>query len=87
MTHKERIKAIYSGEMPDQVPFMLDLSHWYYHKTKSPWDLSKSYNEPEYDLIDYHKKKDVGFYLPNLGSFFEVSYSDDVKGQFYMYGR
>jgi len=79
MTHKERIEAVYRGETPDQVPFMLDLSHWFYHKNRMPWDLSKSYDEPEYDLIDYHKKKDVGFYLPNLGSFFEVSYPDDVN--------
>lgn len=79
MNQKERIEAVYRGETPDQVPFMLDLSHWYYHKNQIAWDLSKSYVEPEYDLIDYHKKKDVGFYMPNLASFFEVSYPDDVK--------
>lgn len=79
MTHKERIEAVYRGETPDQIPFMLDLSHWFYQKNQMAWDLSKSYDEPEYDLIDYHKKKDVGFYLPNLGSFFETSYPDDVK--------
>lgn len=81
MTHKERIEAVYRGETPDQVPFMLDLSHWFYHKHNFPWDLSKSYDKPEYDLIDYHKKKDVGFYLPNLGLFFEVTYPDDVKAR------
>ena len=79
MTHKERIEAVYRGEAPDQVPFMLDISHWYYHKNQIAWDLSKSYDEPEYDLIDYHRKNDIGFYLPNLGSFFETSYSNDVK--------
>lgn len=79
MTHKERIEAVYKGQTPDQVPYMLDLSHWFYYKNKLPWDLSKSYDTPEYDLIDYHKKKDVGFYLPNLGSFFEVNYPDDVN--------
>lgn len=79
MTHKERIEAVYKGQTPDQVPFMLDLSHWFYHKNKFPWDLSKSYDKQECELIDYHKKKDVGFYVPNLGSFFEVSYPDDVN--------
>ena len=79
MTHKERIEAVYRGATPDQVPFMLDLSHWFYQTNRLPWDLSKSYDEPEYDLIDYHKKHDVGFYLPNLGSFFEITYPDDVQ--------
>lgn len=79
MTHKERIESVYRGETPDQVPFMLDLSHWFYQKNQVPWDLSKSYDEPEYDLIDYHKKKDVGFYLPNLGAFYETTYPEDVK--------
>ena len=78
MNNKERIDAVYRGATPDRVPLMLDLSHWYYHKNKIPWDLSKAYNEPEYELIDYHKKNDVGFYMPNLGSFFKVLYPDDV---------
>ena len=79
MTPKERIEAIYRGETPDQVPFMLDLSHWFYHKNRMPWDLSKSYDEPEYELIEYHKKMGIGFYMPNLGSFYSVSYPTDVK--------
>jgi uroporphyrinogen-III decarboxylase len=79
MTIRERILATYRGQTPDQVPFMLDLSHWFYHKNRKPWDLSLAYEEPEYELIDYHKKAGVGFYLPNLGSFFSTEYSPDVK--------
>ena len=79
MTPKERIEAVYRGQVPDQVPYMLDLSHWFYHKNQIPWDLSKSYEKPECELIDYHKEKGVGFYMPNLGSFFEVTYPEDVK--------
>ena len=79
MTLKERILQVYQGKTPDVVPFMLDLSHWFYHKNQIPWDLSKSYDKPECELIDYHREKGVGFYMPNLGSFFEVSYSDNVK--------
>lgn len=78
MTPKERIAAVYRGETPDQIPYMLDLSHWFYHKNRLPWDLSKAYDEPEYALIDYHKKMGVGFYMPNLGSFYTVSYPPDV---------
>ena len=79
MTLRERIRAVYQGKVPDCVPYMLDLSHWFYHKNRLPWDLSKSYEKPEYSLIDYHKKMGVGFYAPNLGSFYDVSYPDDVK--------
>ncbi len=79
MTHKERIEAVYKGETLDKVPFMLDLSHWFYHKNKLPWDISKSYELPEYELLDYHKKMDVGFYMPNLGSFYEVRYPKDIQ--------
>lgn len=69
MTLRERILAVYRGETPDAVPYMLDLSHWFYHRHRLPWDLSRSYEEPEYELINYHKKVGAGFYLPNLGSF------------------
>jgi Uroporphyrinogen decarboxylase (URO-D) len=79
MTLQERIRSVYRREVPDEVPYMLDLSHWFYHKNHLAWDLSKSYEVPEYELIDYHKKVGAGFYLPNMGSFFEVEYSDDVK--------
>ena len=79
MTTRERITAVYRGETPDQVPYMLDLSHWFYHKNHFPWDLSKSYEHPEDALINCHKKMGVGFYLPNLGSFVQVSHPDDVR--------
>jgi len=78
MTHKQRILSIYHNETPDVVPFMLDLSHWFYHKNKFPWDLSISYDKPEYELIDYHKKHNIGFYIPNLGSFYKTEFPPDV---------
>ena len=34
MTMRERILAVYRGETPDVVPYMLDLSHWFYHKNR-----------------------------------------------------
>lgn len=79
MTLRERILAVYRGECPDAVPFMLDLSHWFYHRHHRPWDLSIAYEEPEYDLIDYHRQNNVGFYLPNLGSFYSLIYPQDVR--------
>ena len=47
MNLRERILAVYQGEKPDRIPFMLDLSHWFYQRNRMPWDLSKSYNHPE----------------------------------------
>ena len=78
-TIRERILAVYRGETPDRVPFMLDLSHWFYHRHHRPWDLSATYEEPEYDLIDFHRKAGIGFYMPNLGSFYSTSYPSDIK--------
>jgi hypothetical protein len=78
MTLRERILAVYRGEAPDVVPCLLDLSHWFYHKNRLPWDLTTAYERPEMALIDYHKNAGVGFYLPNLASFYSVAYDDDV---------
>jgi hypothetical protein len=79
MTLRERILAVYEGRTPDAVPYMLDLSHWFYHKHRMPWDLSKAYYTPERELLDYHRRTGVGFYVANLASFFDVTYSDGVE--------
>jgi hypothetical protein len=79
MTLRERILAVYRGETPDVVPYMLDLSHWFYHRNTLPWDISKSYKEPEYKLIDFHRRMGAGFYMPNLASFYSSSYGGDVR--------
>jgi len=70
---------MYRGQKPDGVPFMLDLSHWFYHRRKLPWDLSRAYDKPEYELIDYHRAKGAGFYMPNLASFFSTTYPPDIR--------
>ncbi|HUT25692.1 MAG TPA: uroporphyrinogen decarboxylase family protein [Sumerlaeia bacterium] len=79
MNQRDRILTVFRGEIPDAVPYMLDLSHWFYHKHRMPWDLSVSYAEPERELIDCHKKAGAGFYMPNLAHFYDVRYADDVK--------
>lgn len=83
MSMRERILAVYRGEKPDVVPYMLDLSHWFYHKERRPWDLTIAYEKPEGDLIDYHKKVGAGFYVPNLAPFFAVRYGNDVTAETY----
>ena len=79
MTLRERLLSVYAGETPDTVPFMLDLSHWFYQRAGAPWDLSTSYEQPEHDLIDYHRRNGIGFYVANLASFYTVAYADDVE--------
>jgi hypothetical protein len=79
MTLRERILAVYRGDEPDVVPYMLDLSHWFYHKHRMPWDLSRAFERPETDLIDYHRQAAAGFYLPNLGSFYSTAFAPDVE--------
>ena len=79
MTLRERILAVYRGQQPDVVPFMLDLSHWFLHHNRKPWDLSTPYTEPEYALIDDHSKVGAGYYMPNLAAFHSVSFPEDVK--------
>ncbi len=81
MTMRERIQAVYRGETPDVVPYMLDLSHWFYHKNRVPWDLSVAYDKPESELIAYHKQTGAGFYMPNLGAVYSVAYGDDVQSE------
>lgn len=76
---RERILSVYRGEVPDVVPFMLDLSHWFYHKNRMPWDLSRAYLEPDRELIAYHHQARVGFYIANNASFWEERYRDDVS--------
>lgn len=78
MTLRERILTVYQGGIPDVVPFMLDLSHWFYHRNEMPWDLSAAHPEPETALIAYHRKVGAGFYLPQLPAFYDVCYPGDV---------
>jgi hypothetical protein len=79
MSMRERILAVYRGDCPDVVPYMLDLSHWFYHANRRPWDLTASYERPESELIAYHKRSGAGFYMPNLGSFYTASYGSEVE--------
>ena len=78
MSLRTRLLDVYRGGTPDVVPYALDLSHWFYHKRRMPWDLSVSYEKPEAELIAYHRKFGVGFYVPLLGRFYTIEYPPDV---------
>lgn len=78
MSERQRILAVYRGETPDQVPFFLDLSHWFYQKYHIPWDLSEAHLDVEWDLLALHRKVGAGFYIVNLCAFYDVLYPPDV---------
>src|SRR5208337_4387846 len=78
MTERERMLAVYRGETPDQVPFFLDLSHWFAHKHRIPFDLSAAMVEPDWPLIKYHQKVGAGFCMPNLVAYYDTVYPADV---------
>ena len=78
MTLRDRILAVFQGRTPDVVPYMLDLSHWFYHRERMPWDLSRAYVEPERELIDYHRRVGAGFYVANNAAFYSAAYPKDV---------
>lgn len=78
MTERERLLAVYRGEIPDRVPFFLDLFHWYYQKNHLPFDLSKSNLEVDWGLIAYHKKVGAGYFIPNLNAYYDVTFSPEV---------
>ena len=81
MTQRERILAVFGGQTPDTVPYMLDLSHWFYEKMQMPWDLSTAYTRPEHELINYHRRAGVGFYMPNLAAMYSATYAEDVVAE------
>ena len=78
MTERERLACVYGGETPDQVPLMLDLSHWFYQRHSIPFDLSVAHIEPEADLLDYHREVGAAFCLPNLVSYYDATFASDV---------
>lgn len=77
-TERERMLAVYRGETPDRVPFFLDLSHWFAHKHRIPFDLSTPMLEPDWPLIEFHKRVGAGFCIPNLISYWDSVYPADV---------
>lgn len=75
MTPRERVLAVYRGQTPDQVPLMLDLSHWYKANFGKPFDLG-GYADVEMDLVALHKKAGAVCYV-EMGAFYQLVPDDD----------
>ena len=76
MTPKDRVKAVYEGRTPDQVPLMLDLSHWYKKNYDVFFDLT-GFKKVDQQLVDLHKKCDAVLYI-ETGSHFDLFFEDDT---------
>jgi hypothetical protein len=77
MTPRERAAAVFKGEVPDRVPLLLDLSHWYKKNYRVPFDLS-GYKTVDMDLVRLHQEVGAVCYV-EMGSFYDlVPRSDDI---------
>ena len=79
MTPRERILAVYNGQTPDRIPYMLDLSHYYLHRFQKPWDLCNGYPEPDWGLMDFTKQMGAAFYCPQQAYLWKTEFANDVK--------
>jgi hypothetical protein len=75
MTPRQRVLSVYSGAKPDQVPLLLDLSHWYKANFHVPFDLA-GFKGVEQPLVDLHKKLGAVSYV-EMGSFYELYFEDE----------
>jgi len=75
MTPRERIQAVYQGRTPDQVPLLLDLSHWYKKNHQVFFDLT-GFTGVESQLLALHQRCGAAIYC-ETGSHFDVYYEDD----------
>ena len=74
MNPNERVRAVYRGERLDQVPLMLDLSHWY-KKNRNVFFNLAGFTEVEQGLVDLHRQVGAVCYC-EMGSFCAL-YTDD----------
>ena len=79
MTQRERILAVYNNQKPDRVPYMLDLSHWYFWRYKLTWDLCNGYPEVDKGLIDENRRFGAGFYIPQQTHYWDTINPEGLK--------
>jgi hypothetical protein len=70
MTPCERVRAVYRGQRPDQVPLMLDLSHWYKRTYRIPFDLT-GFKGVDQGLVALHREMRAVCYV-EMGSFYDL---------------
>jgi hypothetical protein len=76
MHPNERVRAVYQGRQPDQVPLLLDLSHWYKKNRNVPFNLA-GFSGVEQGLVELHKQVGAVAYC-EMGGFYALE-SDDPE--------
>lgn len=74
MKPNQRVQAVYQGRIPDQVPLMLDLSHWYKRNMNTGFNLA-GYTKVEQGLVDLHKQVGAVAYV-EMGGFYTLATED-----------
>ena len=74
MTPNERVRSVYRRETPDQVPLMLDLSHWYKKNMNVPFNLT-GLSGVETGLVQLHQQIGAAAYI-EMGSFYTLVCAD-----------
>jgi hypothetical protein len=74
MKPSERVRAVYHGRQPDQVPLILDLSHWYKKNRNVPFDLA-GFTKVEQGLVDLHRQIGAVAYV-EMGGFYSLTTDD-----------
>jgi hypothetical protein len=74
MKPNERVRAVYEGRVPDQVPLILDLSHWYKQNRNVPFDLA-GFTAVEEGLVALHREIGAVAYC-EMGSFYRLESLD-----------
>ena len=78
MKPNERVRAVYRREQPDQVPLILDLSHWYKKNRNVPFNLS-GFTAVEEGLVELHQQIGAVSYC-EMGGFYRLRSADpDVR--------
>jgi uroporphyrinogen-III decarboxylase len=75
MTPRQRVLSIYAGKKPDQVPLLLDLSHWCKANYKVFFDLT-GFKGVDQKLVELHKELGVVSYI-EMSSYFDL-YTDEL---------
>jgi len=74
MKPNERVRAVYHRRQPDQVPLMLDLSHWYKKNRNIPFNLA-GFTAVDPGLVALHREIGAVSYV-EMGGFYSL-YADD----------
>ena len=91
MTPRERLLAVYRGQVPDRVPALADLSYWHAAHGGGkfiPGKTDGANADKISRLLELHRQTGAAIHL-NLGSFYAEQYEDTVRvesgirGEFY----